>query len=175
MKLHYCTLIKIKKEFIFNQFFELKPIYDSILPIVNHKNEHYFLLSKKENKKSKSKFGISTVFNQNIIPFEYDSLIIEDESFIVSFFNRYTYSEIVAKKNNKYGIITFENKEVIPFKYDFLARSKYYFYNTILNDNHGFIKTYEYSVPIIIEPIFTSKVKNFHKIIKTTKVFYYLN
>ncbi len=154
---------KGKKGIYFNNLFELMPIYDSILPIINHKNEYYFLLSKKENKKLKSKFGISAVFNQNIIPFEYDTLVIEDESIIVSFFKRYTYSEIVAKKNSMYGIITFENKEIIPFKYDFLARSRYYFYNTILNNKHGFIKTYEYSEPILVEPVFTSKVKNFHK------------
>lgn len=149
------------KGIYFNNLFELMPIYDSILPIVNHKNEHYFLLSKKENKKSK--FGISAVFNQNIIPFEYDTLVIEDESIIVSFFKRYTYYEVVAKKNSMYGIITFENKEIIPFKYDFISRSKYYFYNTMLNGKHGFIKTYEYSDPILVEPVFTSKVKNFHK------------
>lgn len=154
---------KDKKGIYFNALYELEPIYDSILPIVNHKNEHFFLLSKKENKHSKSKFGISKVFNHNIIPFKYDTIVIEDESIIVSFFKRYTYSEIVVKKNNKYGIITFENKVTIPFKYDFISRSRYYFYNTMLDNMHGFIKTYEYSQPIIIEPIFTSKVKNFHK------------
>ena len=151
---------KNKKGIYFNSLFELKPIYDSIIPIVNHKNENFFILSKEENKKIK--YGILNVLSNTIIPFEYDSLYITDESFTESFFKRYTFSEIVAVKNNKYGVISLMNKNVVPFKYDFLSRSKYYFYNTILNNKHGFIKTSEYSKPIFIEPIFTSKVKKYY-------------
>ncbi len=53
------------------------------------------------------KFGVISSDGQEIIPFEYDSVIVCDNSF-----------HIIAKKNNKVGLIDAEKKVILDFRFD---------------------------------------------------------
>lgn len=59
------------------------------------------------------KWGMIDKAGNTVIPFEYESLVVQEKG------------RIAAKKNGKTGFIDKDNKEILPFKYDVIRGSSY--------------------------------------------------
>lgn len=83
------------------------------------------------------KYGGVDIYNEVIIPFEYDNLNARPYSMII---NMNKYHRIRAEKNGQVGIINNYNQEIIPCKYKGVEYYGHGIYGILdFNDNHGLI------------------------------------
>lgn len=109
-------------------------LFPNIIIAQNSQIENNLYLIKDE---ISGKYGGVDIYNEVIIPFEYDDLMARPYSMII---NMNKYQRIRAKKNGQVGMINNYNQEIIPCKYNGVEYLGYGIYSiSDFNDNHGLI------------------------------------